>query len=124
LVSVAAVVVDLADRVLVVQRRDTGKWEIPGGVLELDEAIHYGLRREVFEETGVRIDPGDLTGVYKNMKIGVVALVFRAAGYSGEPIPTDESAAVDWWTADQVRQLNRPGFRARLSFCVRPGWPR
>ena len=37
-VSVAGIVVDDQDRVLVIQRRDNGHWEPPGGVLELDEA--------------------------------------------------------------------------------------
>jgi hypothetical protein len=35
-VSVAGVVVDDRGRVLVVRRRDTGAWEAPGGVLEID----------------------------------------------------------------------------------------
>jgi 8-oxo-dGTP pyrophosphatase MutT (NUDIX family) len=41
-VRVAAVITDDAGRVLVVQRRDTGKWEIPGGILEAPESIHAG----------------------------------------------------------------------------------
>src|SRR5688572_12718372 len=101
-VSVAAVVVDDQDRVLVVQRRDNGKWEIPGGILELDESIHAGLRREVEEETGLLVEPERLTGVYKNMKLGVVALVFRARVAGGSAGSTEESAAVEWWTSDRV----------------------
>jgi hypothetical protein len=61
-VSVAAVVTDDQDRVLVVQRRDNGKWEIPGGILELAESIHDGVRREVEQETGVLVEPERLTG--------------------------------------------------------------
>jgi 8-oxo-dGTP diphosphatase len=101
-VSVAAVITDDQDRVLVVQRRDSGKWEIPGGILELDESIHDGVRREVEEETGVLVEPERLTGVYKNMKLGVVALVFRAQIVSGQPGPAEESQAVDWWSREQV----------------------
>ena len=48
-VSVAAVVTDDTGRVLVVQRRDNGEWQIPGGILELDESIPDGVRREVQE---------------------------------------------------------------------------
>ncbi len=52
-VSVAAAVVDADGRILVIRRRDNGHWEPPGGVLELDETIEDGLRREVLEETGL-----------------------------------------------------------------------
>jgi ADP-ribose pyrophosphatase YjhB (NUDIX family) len=46
-------------------------------VLELAESIHDGLRREVREETGLDVEPIALTGVYKNLTRGIVALVFR-----------------------------------------------
>ena len=61
-VSVSAVVIDDDGQVLVAQRRDNGKWQLPGGVLELDESIHQGVRREVLEETGVLVEPERLNG--------------------------------------------------------------
>ncbi|WP_412747513.1 NUDIX hydrolase [Krasilnikovia sp. M28-CT-15] len=113
-VSVAAVITDEGGRVLVVQRRDNGKWEIPGGILELGESIHAGMRREVEEETGVIAEPERLTGVYKNLRLGVVALVFRARILSGQPRPTEESAAVDWWSADDVAERMGETFAIRV----------
>ncbi|GAA3223196.1 NUDIX hydrolase [Dactylosporangium siamense] len=113
-VSVAAVVTDDAGRVLVIQRRDNGKWQIPGGILELDESIPTGLRREVLEETGVEIDPGRLTGVYKNVKLGVVALVFRATATGGRAAPTDEAAAVEWWTPARIEAETDEVFAIRV----------
>ncbi len=101
-VSVAAVVTDDEGRVLVIQRRDNGKWQIPGGILELDESPQAGARREVLEETGVQIDPYRLTGVYKNNAVGVVALVFRGVVIGGQAGPTEESAAVEWWEPARV----------------------
>lgn len=101
-VSVAAAVFDDEGRVLVVRRRDNGAWQLPGGVLELDESIHAGVTREVLEETGVLVEPQRLTGVYKNLTVGVVALVFRARVIGGEPGPTDESTQVEWWELDAV----------------------
>src|SRR4051795_6205316 len=76
-VSVSAAIVDDHGRFLVVRRADNGHWEPPGGVLELGESIEDGLIREVAEETGLTVEPLALTGVYKNMKRGIVALVFR-----------------------------------------------
>ena len=49
-----------------------------GGVLELGEIIHDGLRREVREGTGLDVEPDTLTGVYKNMPGGIIAWPFAA----------------------------------------------
>src|SRR5437764_7242268 len=104
-VSVAAIVVDEDGRVLVTQRRDNAKWEPPGGVLELGESILDGVRREVREETGLLVDPDRLTGVYKNMQRGIVALVFRAHVTGGRPtVTTEATARLAWLTPAQVRR--------------------
>src|SRR5699024_9617200 len=71
-VSVAGIVIDSAERVLVIRRRDNGHWEMPGGVLELSEQFEDGVRREVAEETGMVVHVDQLTGVYKNMSRGIV----------------------------------------------------
>ena len=113
-VSVAAVVVDDVDRVLVIERRDNGEWQIPGGILELGESIHDGVRREVEEETGLRVEQERLTGVYKNMNLGVVALVFCAHVLRGNAGPTDESTSGDWWSADEVTVRMGETFAVRV----------
>ena len=62
-VSVAAAIFDdSGEKVLLIKRRDNGNWEPPGGVLELDETIEDGLRREVREETGAEIEVGPTDG--------------------------------------------------------------
>jgi 8-oxo-dGTP diphosphatase len=48
-VSVSGVIPDDHGRVLLIRRRDNQRWEPPGGVLELGETIHDGLRREIRE---------------------------------------------------------------------------
>jgi 8-oxo-dGTP diphosphatase len=72
-VSVSGVITDDHGRALLIQRRDNHHWEPPGGVLELAESIGDGLRREVREETGLDVEPGTLSGIYKNMSRGIVA---------------------------------------------------
>jgi 8-oxo-dGTP diphosphatase len=118
-VSVSAAVVAPDGRVLVVRRRDTGQWEPPGGVLELEETIEAGLRREVLEETGLVIEPVALTGVYKNMDRHIVALVFRATVVEGVPHPTDETTDIRWMTPDEVREHLDEAFAVRLIEAVK-----
>lgn len=118
-VSVAAVVTDETGRILVIRRRDNGAWQIPGGILEPDETIQDGVRREVEEETGVTVEPQRLTGVYKNMRLGVVALVFRARVVAGTPHPTAESTAVDWWTPERVTAEMTETFAVRVLDALR-----
>jgi len=113
-VSVAGVIVDDQGRALVIRRRDNGHWEPPGGVLELDETIADGLRREILEETGLDVEVGNLTGVYKNMTRGIVALVFRCKVIGGHLTETDETRSFRWVTADEVRSLASEAFAIRV----------
>ncbi len=83
-VSVAGVILDDHGRALLIQRRDNGQWEAPGGILELHEDIESGLIREVREETGLEVEPIALTGVYKNMARGIIALVFYCRAVGGQ----------------------------------------
>jgi ADP-ribose pyrophosphatase YjhB (NUDIX family) len=103
-VSVTAIVVGDDGQVLVVKRADDGRWVPPGGVLELDETPQQGCAREVFEETGYKVEVGALTGVYKNMKLGVVSLAFRCTLAGGEARMSPESAAVCWRTMEEIKQ--------------------
>jgi 8-oxo-dGTP diphosphatase len=113
-VSVAGVVVDDAGRVLVAQRRDNGHWEAPGGILERDETFEEGVAREVAEETAITVQVERLTGVYKNMARGIVALVYRCRLLEGTPHPTSESVAVDWLTPEQVAERMAPAYAIRV----------
>ncbi|MBP2478464.1 8-oxo-dGTP pyrophosphatase MutT (NUDIX family) [Crossiella equi] len=113
-VSVAGVVVDLAGRVMVVQRRDNGHWEIPGGVLEPGETFEAGVRREIAEETGVAVEVRRLTGVYQNLPRRVVALVFRCHHVHGAGTETAEAAAVRWLPPEAAAGLMVPAFAVRV----------
>jgi 8-oxo-dGTP diphosphatase len=113
-VSVAGIVVDAAGRALLVRRRDNGHWEPPGGVLELDESIPDGLRREVREETGLEVEPERLTGVYKNMTRGIVALVFRCHITGGTLSTGPESAEFRWVTPAEIPAVTEEAYGVRV----------
>ena len=113
-ISVAGVVIDADSRVLVIQRRDNGHWEPPGGILELGETLEQGVQREVMEETGVHVTVNGLTGVYKNMNRGIVALVYRCSVAAGHPRPSSESTSVRWVDRDQIDVLMSPAYATRV----------
>lgn len=58
-VGVGAIVL-AADQVLLIRRGRPpllGAWSLPGGRLELGETLAEGCRREILEETGLRVRP-------------------------------------------------------------------
>ncbi len=113
-VSVAGIVIRDDERVLVIKRDDNGHWEAPGGVLELDESFEAGVRREVLEETGLEVTVERLTGVYKNLARGIVALVYRCRPAGGEPHPTEEAREIRWMTREEVESTMVPAFAVRV----------
>ncbi|GAB4659577.1 NUDIX domain-containing protein [Mycobacterium avium subsp. hominissuis] len=113
-VSVAGIVVRDDGRVLVIKRDDTGRWEAPGGVLELDESFESGVQREVLEETGLEVTVERLTGVYKNLSHGIVALVYRCRPAGGEPHATEEAREIRWMTREEVQSAMKPAFGVRV----------
>lgn len=62
ILGVAAVV--LRDDAILLIRRGRepllGAWSLPGGALELGEAMAEGVVREIFEETGIRVRPVEI----------------------------------------------------------------
>jgi 8-oxo-dGTP diphosphatase len=118
-VSVAGVIVNDEGQALLIQRRDNHRWEPPGGVLELGESIEDGLRREVREETGLDIEPVQLTGVYKNMKRGIIALVFRCRVTGGAPATSEETEALRWAAEADVPDLASEAFAIRVLDAMR-----
>ncbi len=113
-VSVSGIVIRDDGRVLVIKRDDNGHWEAPGGVLELDESFEAGVHREVLEETGLEVAVERLTGVYKNLTHGIVALVYRCRPAGGEPHATEESREIRWMTKEEVRSTMVPAFAVRV----------
>ncbi|MBN0048992.1 NUDIX domain-containing protein [Streptomyces actuosus] len=113
-VSVAGAVVREDGRLLAIRRADNGTWELPGGILELDETPEAGVAREILEETGIHVEVDQLTGVYKNMTRGIVALVFRCQPSGGTERTSSESTAVSWLTPDEISDRMSEVFAVRL----------
>jgi 8-oxo-dGTP diphosphatase len=69
IIGVGAVIIH-HDRALLVRRATEplkGEWSVPGGMLELGEKLHDGIRREVLEETGLEVQPGEVLDVFDSI---------------------------------------------------------
>ena len=59
-VSVRGVIRNADGQILVVQRSTDRNWELPGGRLSRGESPRQGLRREIYEETGLDVEITDV----------------------------------------------------------------
>ena len=106
LVGVGAIILE-RDRVLMAQRGkqpQKGRWSLPGGLLELGEALADGVRREVREETGLEIRLLGILEVFERIMRDaagapeyhyvLIDYICRATG--GTLRPGDDVCAVEW----------------------------
>jgi 8-oxo-dGTP diphosphatase len=109
---VGGVVVSAGHLLLVRRGRPPGEgaWSVPGGRVEPAETLVAAVRREVLEETGITVDPGELVGWAE--RIGeehhFVILDFAAVPRDGglpAPMAGDDAADARWVPLTDVRTL-------------------
>ncbi|WP_433290930.1 NUDIX hydrolase [Actinoplanes sp. CA-030573] len=102
--GVSAIVRDERGRVLFVRRGDNGRWSLPAGMVEPGEQPSEAVVREVWEETGVRVEIESMAGVathpvqYPNGdRCEYLNVWFRCRAVGGVPAADgDESLEVAW----------------------------
>ncbi len=79
--------------------------------------------REVLEETGIKVRPLRLVGVYKNMKLAVVSLAFRCEPIGGAERISDEATAVSWLTIAEATEAAPEARAVRITDAFSGGGP-
>ncbi|SEG98721.1 ADP-ribose pyrophosphatase YjhB, NUDIX family [Nonomuraea solani] len=108
---VGAIIFDASDRLLLIKRGrppGLGLWSIPGGRLEPGETDADGLRREVLEETALRVEIGRLAGTVERPGLGGDTYVihdYLATVVAGVPVAGDDAADVRWCDAGDLVRL-------------------
>jgi len=117
--TVGALCEDELGRLMLVRRAiepRKGKWDTPGGFLEEGESPLDGLRRELREETGLEIEPGDFFGTVIDLYGDgpdaqfVLSLNWTARILSGTPAAADDISEIRWFTADELPGEEEIGF--------------
>jgi ADP-ribose pyrophosphatase YjhB (NUDIX family) len=131
IIGVGAVIVD-RERVLLVRRATEplkGEWSVPGGMLELGEKLRDGLRREVAEETGLQVEPGDVLDVFDSIfrdEAGLTQYHYVLIDYlcryiSGKARAGSDVSEVRWVRETELSAL---GSRDTVAQVVRKGFMR
>jgi 8-oxo-dGTP diphosphatase len=100
-----------AGRMLLLRQPPGRRWGLPAGLLKSREEPHEGAARELFEESGVRVDPADLEPATPNAIVhvkGWVDMVFTVSvPASTTPLVVDggEVLEADWFPIDHLPPL-------------------
>ena len=96
-------VFDARGRVLLIRRRNPpfeGRYALPGGFVDIGETVEDACRRELKEETGLKVGALRLIGVYsepeRDPRGHTCSIAFLARIDSAEPKAGDDAAAVEW----------------------------
>ncbi len=96
---------------LLVRQRHTGRWALPGGLLERGERPRDALAREVAEELGVPLDVAGLEAptAVVDAHARRVDLVFRAvADVSPRPVADAETLEAGWHPCGRLPDVTGP----------------
>jgi 8-oxo-dGTP diphosphatase len=112
-VTVDAILVSPQNSVLLIERgREPfkGKWALPGGFIDMDEELEIACKRELEEETGIRV--GELKqfraygGVNRDPRHRTISVLFytftdnELIAYAG-----DDAAKAQWFPLNQLPEL-------------------
>ena len=98
-------------RLLLLRQPPGRRWGLPAGLLKKAESPAVGAARELHEESGVEIDPGDLTPAVPNAIVhpkGWVDTVFMGTVPASETklvVDGGEVLEADWFPLDDLPDL-------------------
>lgn len=120
IVGVGAVIV-AGGRALLVRRASEpllGEWSVPGGMLELGETLRDGVRREVLEETGLVVEPGEVLDIFDSIFTdgeGRTQYHYVLIDYLCRPVSGEATAGTDVSEVRWVVENDLPAMKLRES---------
>lgn len=118
---VAAVIYNDRNQILLAQRpvhkHQGGKWEFPDGKVEPNETALDALKRELFEELGIDIEPSasqalvDIKHAYSDKNVWLD--VWTVKHFKNEPTGC-EGQTIAWFDLDELKDLDFPAANAPI----------
>jgi 8-oxo-dGTP diphosphatase len=120
---------------LLVRRRDSGAWELPGGRVDVGESAVQAAVRETAEETGVRVEVTELAALFSDPGHVVrsadgevrqqFAVLFRARCLGGVPHGDQQETSDAAWVpvADLPQLAMEPPVRLWVAHAIEVGEP-
>ncbi|MCK4428946.1 MAG: NUDIX domain-containing protein [Candidatus Aenigmarchaeota archaeon] len=112
---IGANIIEKDNKVLLMQEtleKVRGKWNLPAGRLEMKEDIIACAKREGEEETGFKLDPIYLVGIYQHhltLEHNIILFVFKSEIVGGELTVPKDALNVKWFSFDEIEELNKKG---------------
>ncbi|GAA3815704.1 NUDIX domain-containing protein [Streptomyces phyllanthi] len=117
-----------ADKILFSQRGGPygrGRWHMPSGKLDQGEPLPHGAARELYEETGITVDPAHLRLVQtvhhrQEAQVERIGFFFEATEWEGTPVnkEPEKCLALEWFTVhdlpDDIIEYPEAGLRGYL----------
>lgn len=117
-------VADGTSRVLLLRQRHRHGWTLPGGLVDRGESAQDAVRREVYEETGLRISvDAPLTTVVDPAARRVDVIFHVPVDRPPDVVARSEAVEAVWLEPSEAGQVDEPTAQAFAAFTVarRPG---
>jgi ADP-ribose pyrophosphatase YjhB (NUDIX family) len=96
------------NQLLLVREKADGGWTLPGGWADVGESPAQAAQREVWEESGFRVEAKKVIGIYDANRVGKLELfhaykiIFLCEMISGSPSVSDETTEVAFFSKDKI----------------------
>lgn len=104
----AVCLVEHEGEVLLLWQPHRSGWTLPGGLLERGEEPADAVRREVREEVGLEIDPGDPVAVGVHPSTQQIDMIYRVRVTERPEVAlSTEARKASWWNPDGLTETDR-----------------
>jgi ADP-ribose pyrophosphatase YjhB (NUDIX family) len=101
-------------QVLLVQKKLTDGWVLPGGLIEMGETLAEAGQRETKEEAGVDVEIHGILGMFDSNLLAtgegvhIIDITLAATVVAGRPHAGWETKRAQWWDLTDLPQLEQP----------------